>query len=353
MSHTAWSSRENARDVLRSQTSFVRILLALFFLCLLCLGTHLQITRGQAHEQFKIATYNVMNWGQTGRVINGEFHPHAMKPRTEREAVVKILRELDADVLVLQEIVLEKDDINVRDILSSLFRAGLEYPHWFLSSGEDHRIGILVLSRLPFEEARSLNTDEFRLRDKSGRQLVMRAQRGFAHVAVQPAPDVRLDILGIHLKSRLPHPELRTDEKNSPGHAQIRKQEALLLRRYVESLLRENSEAKIIILGDFNDTTRHKNDSAGPVEIVLGRPPDSPQLVLLEISDNVGDMWTHYYPAHKSYERIDLILVTQNLASQFIPQSSWIYRQHNNAPDWSKASDHRAVLATFDFSSKR
>ncbi len=298
-------------------------------------------------EQFTVATFNVQNWGRTGRFLDGEFQQNVMKPQSERDAVISIIRELNADVIIVQEIILEEAEINVRDIISALKRSGMDYPHNLLSTGSDGRIGILVLSRLPFLEKNVLNEDEYRLRDDTGKLHVFRVQRGFAYVAVAPQKGIRIDILGAHFKSRLPHSVFKNDEQGISGELQMRRQEALLLRSHVLKILHERPDAHIIVAGDLNDTTRHRNNPPGPIEILAGQFGEPNRLTILDITDNVGDYWTHYFHAQRSYDRIDMILVTQNLASSFISEKSFVYRKSPNGPDWRDASDHRAVRAVF------
>jgi len=314
-------------------------------LMLLCLVAALPAQ--EPEPDFTVATFNVFNWGLANRHIDGVFQRDAMKPESEKKAVVNIIKELNADVLVIQEIILNDAQANIKDIRNHIADAGLSYPHYVFSTGEDTRIGLLLLSRLPFIESHILNEDEFSLKNSSGARTTLRVSRGIAHAAVEPLPGKRIDILGVHFKSRIAKSEYDDPDTGVRGDLGIRRQEALIARGHALRLLREHPGTRIIILGDFNDHTRHPNEPEGPIEI-LTRPRDTVlPLHILNITDNVGDLWTHYFAAQATYDRIDMIIVNDPLRREFLPAHSFIYRQKDGLPCWRDASDHRAVRAAF------
>jgi endonuclease/exonuclease/phosphatase family metal-dependent hydrolase len=301
----------------------------------------------EPEPDFTVATFNVFNWGPANRTIEGVYLRDAMKPESEKKAAVKIIKELNADVLVIQEIILNNADANIEDIRNHIAASGLNYPYAVFSTGEDTRIGLLLLSRLPFIESYVLNEDDFTLKNSSGIRTTRRVSRGIAHAAVEPVPGKRIDILGVHFKSRLAKSEFDDPDTGTKGDLTIRRQEALIARGHALRLLREHPGTRIIILGDFNDHTRHPNEPEGPIEI-LTRPRDTTlPLHILNITDNVGDLWTHYYAAQATYDRIDMIIVNKPLREEFLPEHSFIYRQKDGLPHWREASDHRAVRAAF------
>ena len=317
-------------------------------LCFLLLfSTHPFSAAKPPQPDFIVATFNVFNWGPANRTIEGVYLRDAMKPESEKNAAVKIIKELNADVLVIQEIILNNADANIEDIRNHIAASGLNYPYAVFSTGEDTRIGLLLLSRLPFIESYVLNEDDFTLKNSSGARTTLRVSRGIAHAAVEPLPGKRIDILGVHFKSRLAKSEFDDPDTGTKGDLTIRRQEALIARGHALRLLREHPGTRIIILGDFNDHTRHPNEPEGPIEI-LTRPRDTVlPLHILNITDNVGDLWTHYYAAQATYDRIDMIIVNDPLRREFLPEHSFIYRQKDGLPHWREASDHRAVRAAF------
>ena len=75
----------------------------------------------------------------------------------------------------------------------------------------------------------------------------------------------------------------------------------------------------------------------------MGSRTSPDHLFDLWLADSVGDHWTHYWKFADLYERIDFILVTDNLLKKWDRPKSYIYRSDH----WNQASDHRPIVATF------
>ena len=301
----------------------------------------------ELQPNFTIATFNIFNWGKSNRFIGSIFCRDAMKPESEKKAVIDIIKQLNADVLLLQEIVLDEAEANIIDIRKRLEYTGLQYPYYIFSTGQDTRIGLLLLSRLPFIDSNVLNEDYFTIKNASGATKTMRVSRGIIHAALQPIPGKRVDVLGVHLKSRKNNSEFNNQESETKGDLSIRRQEALIVRGHALRLLREFPGTRIILLGDFNDHTRHPGEPEGPIEIITRKRDTTLPLYILNITDNVGDLWTYYFAAQATYDRIDMIIVNEPLLHEFLPSHSFIYRKSEGLPSWKEASDHRAVRAAF------
>ena len=82
--------------------------------------------------------------------------------------------------------------------------------------------------------------------------------RGFAEVEIQAAPRYAFTLITAHLKSRRPVPQ--ADE------ADLREQEALVLREIIDARLKADPEINLVVLGDFNDVK-----DARSTRIILGR----------------------------------------------------------------------------------
>ena len=109
------------------------------------------------------------------------------------------------------------------------------------------------MSRLPIIARRPHTNDLFLL---DGRQF--RVERGFAEVDIQAATNCTFTLIAAHLKSRRPVPE--ADE------AEERFAEAKVLRGIIDSHFTNNPNARLIVLGDFNDV---KDSDA--VREIIGR----------------------------------------------------------------------------------
>ncbi len=280
-----------------------------------------------AADRFCVATYNVENY------LAGPVPGRTAKPAEAKAKVRDTLLLLRADVVAFQEMGSTNAFLELRD---SLKTAGLDYPHWEHISGRDTNIHVAVLSRFPIVARRPHTNDSFLLDDRR-----FRVSRGFIELDIQVTPQFQFTLLAAHLKSKRPVPEA--------DQAELRQQEAILLREKVDARLKTNPNAPLLVLGDFNDTREAK-----PVRTIIGRgrtalvdlrpeeatrpAPDAP---LQRLSANVT--WTYFYNREDTYSRFDYLLANRALASHVVPEQTCVFA----LPWWREASDHRPVLVTF------
>ncbi|NBV24439.1 MAG: hypothetical protein EBS05_21285 [Proteobacteria bacterium] len=278
-------------------------------------------------DRFSVATYNVENY------LEGPVPHRTAKSPAAKARVCDTLLLLRPDVVAFQEMGSTNAFLELR---SSLLAAGLDYPHWEHISGRDTNIHVAVLSRFPIVARRPHTNDNFLLNDHR-----FRVSRGFAELDIQVTPQFQFTLLAVHLKSKRPVPEA--------DQAELREQEALLLREKVDAHLKAKPNAPLLVLGDFNDTREAK-----PVRIVIGRgrgaltdlrpeeatrtAPDAP---FQRLGTNVT--WTYFYNREDTYSRFDYVLATHNLASRVVREQTCVFA----LPWWREASDHRPVMATF------
>lgn len=275
-----------------------------------------------------MATYNLENYLDA---------PSGTRPAKSPEGKAKIresLRAIKADVVALQEV----GGTNVlMELRASLRSEGLDYPFSEHVSGWDTNIQVAVLSRFPITGRRPHTNDSFLL---FGRRF--RVSRGFAEVDIKVNDRYSFTLMTAHLKSRRPVPE--ADE------AEMREQEALLLREKIEARLTANTNANVIVLGDLNNTHDSKSTRA-----VIGRGKH--MLIDTRPAERNGDnqpnpnpryeprhvTWTYYYGKEDSYQRIDYILLSRGLAREWNRTETYVLSLAN----WGTGSDHRPVVAGF------
>ena len=289
----------------------------------LCMGSFLQ-----GASSFRVATYNLESY------LLEPVGTRPAKPEAARAKIRESLLALNADVVALQEVGGTNALLELR---AALQREGLVYPHWELAQGWDTNIEVAVLSKLPVVARRFHTQDSFLLQ---GRRF--RVSRGFLELDLQAGPRDTFTLFTVHLKSRRVVPE--ADE------AELREQEALLLREKIDARLAANPRAKIIVAGDLNDTKEARSTRA-----VLGRY--SRKLVDTRPAERNGDnqpsanprydprtiTWTHYYGLEDSYSRIDYILLSREMARSWRPEETYLLA----LPNWGVGSDHRPLVATF------
>jgi len=279
---------------------------------------------------FRVATYNVENYLDQPTESRQFAKSEAAKAKI-RESI----RAINPDVLALEEMGSTSALLELRD---SLKAEGCDLPFWEHVQGFDTNIHVAILSKLPFV-ARHPHTNENFLLD--GRRL--QVSRGFAEVEISAATNFTFSVIAAHLKSR--RPVAFADE------AEMRLQEARLLRGIVDARLKTNPEARIIVLGDFNDT---KNTPS--TKEVIGRGKS--KLVDTRPAERNGDnapnenpryeprniCWTHYYGVEDSFSRIDYLLISPGMEKYWQPGQTYI----PNIANWGVGSDHRPIVATFD-----
>jgi endonuclease/exonuclease/phosphatase family metal-dependent hydrolase len=156
-------------------------------------------------------------------------------------------------------------------------------------------------------------------------------QRGIldATVAIHPGHQVRF--LGVHFKS----------QREVPGADQrlMRRNEAHLLRRHIDSILRTAPETRLLAYGDFNTT---KNEAA--IVEIEGVPGIDLSMMDVRLRDSRGETWTHYWETADLYSRLDYLFVNRALQSEVVRDQEVSY-VHDD-PAWAEGSDHRAIVTS-------
>jgi endonuclease/exonuclease/phosphatase family metal-dependent hydrolase len=282
----------------------------------------------QAAELVRVATYNLENY------IDAPSGTRPLKTPEARAKIREHIRAIKPDVLALQEL----GSLRVLDELRSSLKAeGLDYPHWEFVSGWDTNIHVAVISRFPITARRSHTNESFLL---FGRRF--HVSRGFAEVDIVVNDRYTFTLFTAHLKSR--RPVVEADE------AELREQEALILREKIDVRLEKNPNANVIVLGDLNDTKESKSTRA-----VIGRGRHA--LFDTRPAERNGDnqpntnprydprniAWTHYYGKEDTYGRIDYILISRGMAREWNREETYVLA----APNWGVASDHRPITVAF------
>ncbi|MDZ4742551.1 MAG: endonuclease/exonuclease/phosphatase family protein [Verrucomicrobiota bacterium] len=306
--------------------SSIPIILFFLFACPL----HGQDTQTNAASTFSVASYNIRNWTSTDREIDGKYVKDAEKPPSEKKAVVSILKSMNPDILIVQEM---GDDKYFEDFKNQLKENGLEYAYSERVTGASPRISQVILSRYPVLSSTPRTNDVFEI---SGRQEGV--QRGFIDCTIQISKEIKLKVMGVHLKSKR-----GSDSSTFPSI--LRRREALALRGYIVDFLTTNPDGYIIIGGDFNDSY-----GSEPLKTIIGERRSENKLYDLWLYDWLGDRWTHNFDSRREYSQLDFLMVNQNLFKHFLADQSFVYREHPGDPDYLKytsASDHRPIMAVF------
>lgn len=285
-------------------------------------------------EVFRIAAYNVENY-----IDQATETRRFVKPPEARAKIRESIRALKPDVISFEEMGGTNALLELR---ASLKAEGLDFPYWEHVSGFDPDIHVAVLSKFPITARRPHTNENFLL---DGRRFGV--SRGFVEVDIQVNPHYSFTLLGAHLKSKRPVPE--ADE------AELRLQEAKLLRERVDAILKANPNANVVVLGDFNDTKDSPSTKAvigtGKFKLIDTRPAErngddapnpNPRFAPMNVT------WTYYYGVEDTYSRIDYILLSPGMAREWVKSETYVLA----SPNWGVGSDHRPIVAGFEAEDK-
>ncbi len=271
----------------------------------------------------RFVAYNVQNWLTMDRQVDGRSQKGSPKPEKERNAVISLIRSQEPDVIGLCEIGAESD---VSEIQTMLEAAGHPMPHFHISGGGDTVRRLALISKHPIVSTKTRDNLDYRL---NGKEYAM--QRGILDATVD-TPAGTLRFLGVHLKSKR-----ETDEGDQE---QMRRNEAHLLRREIDVILRDDPQAPLVVYGDMNDYRQ-----SSTVRTIHGSGNNNPRsLIMVALKDSRGEYWTHHWTYQDVYSRLDYVFLGRSLRDKI----SWDDSRIIDDPGWRDASDHRPLLIVFN-----
>lgn len=275
-------------------------------------------------ETVRVASYNLYNYLDTGRWVDGHYRQDYPKPEKEKAAARAVILAVEPDVLALQEI---GGPLHLAELRADLKRAGLDYPFAECLEAADDNRRVAILSKLPFRASGHTDTD---FKYFEGREMPKRGMLEASFGAGESA----WTLFVVHLKSRW------TDREDDPMSAKRREGEARALRDRIRERYPPESAPRYLVAGDFNDSKR-----SGPVRRFL-EVGDIELARLAPCVDSRGEAWTFHYRSADRYERVDFLLVSPALWPAVIPGSCLI---HDAQPETGFASDHRLIYVDLEF----
>ena len=305
-------------------------------------------------QEIRFATFNVCNLAPPGVKLYDN-----LLPTTPEEYEAKLnwtarqIDLLDADVIGFQEIF---SQATLREVLARTRRYREAFHAGFDPDPAAMRLtpSVALVSRLPLVSPTPLTEFPRGIELPPGSRDAARFTRAPLHAVVQATPDVAVDVVVVHLKSR--RPDYRTgDTGEDPAlyalaclRSLIRRgTEAAALRVLLTEMSRANRRPRVV-LGDFNDVADSVTTS-----IVLGAgTPMGDRLYDASQVQRRVDHARHlgFSSVHEGhYSTIDHILVSEEFNAA-LPNAigevlDVLYLNDHLDLELPEASDHGQVLA--------
>jgi endonuclease/exonuclease/phosphatase family metal-dependent hydrolase len=239
-----------------------------------------------------------------------------------------VIRALDADLLVLQEM---GGQAYLEELRRDLATEGLDYPHAFLLEADDGQRHVALLAKKPPLAVIPHPKLTFKYFD-----MAAELKRGLLEIRIGTV-EGEVTLWALHLKSRY------TDRPDDPLSAKRRAGEATAIRDLVLARFPDPASARYLVLGDFNDVK-----SSAAVRCLLKRGK-TVITELLPATDSRGESWTYVHRKDEVYQRVDHFLVSPGLRTAVHGGRAVIY----DGPGVAAASDHRPVFVTLEFTKRQ
>jgi predicted extracellular nuclease len=306
-------------------------------------------------QEIRFATFNAFNLAPPGKQLYDNLLPvTAEEYEAKLDWTARQIDLLDADVLGFQEIF---SQASLREVLSRTRRYRDAIHVGFDPDPAAERLtpSVALVSRLPLA-APGIALDDYPagVAMAEGTRDAQRFSRAVIHAAVVVSPDVTVDVVVVHLKSK--RPDYRNgDTGEDPllfGLACLRSlvrrgTEAVALRVLLTNMARENKRPQVV-LGDFNDVADAVTTTMvlGVGTPMSGRLFDAYQLQRRQDHlRHVGFSMLH----DGNYTTIDHILVSEEF-NPALPNAigevvDVVYLNDHLVLELPEASDHGQVLA--------
>jgi len=306
-------------------------------------------------QEIRFATFNAFNLAPAGQQLYEN-----LLPLTEEEYEAKLewtarqIDLLDADVIGFQEI-FSQDALRAALARTRRYRDAIHVGFDPDPGAERLTPSVALVSRLPLAAPGARHADfPDGVTMPDGSREACTFSREVIHAAIAVSPDVVVDVVVVHLKSK--RPDYRTgDSVEDPllfGLACLRSlvrrgTEAVALRVLLTTMARENKRPQVV-LGDFNDVADAVSTTIvmGNGTAMSGRLFDACQLQHRQDHlRHVGFSMMH----DNSYTTIDHILVSEEF-NPALPNAigeviDVVYLNDHVVLELPAASDHGQVLA--------
>lgn len=268
-------------------------------------------------EPLKIVNWNVHNLVNDRDDCNStaqEWVETAADWNAHRQVVASVLDDIDADIVMLQEVESQLVLQALNDELAN------PYPELHATEGNDPRcVAVMLLSRVPIDQVITHEDEEFSVTGTPYPTYTYARDCLEAHLTFNGR---RLALFGVHYKAK---------EDDDP---QKRLAEAQHTRALADGYTDANAGAGALILGDFNDLP-----GSDPCNATAGQAPELYADSATAVTES--QRWTMNYLGNN--ELVDHQYANPVLAALLDQSSVEIW----HTTEVETASDHAPLIATY------
>jgi endonuclease/exonuclease/phosphatase family metal-dependent hydrolase len=264
-----------------------------------------------------VATFNVENlydaWDDP--YANDEGTP--VKSRADLEKLAKVIRDIDADVLSVDEV----ENRGILEEFNRIFLKDMGYTVVLFEGNDVRGIDVALLTRLPVGAVTSYRHLRF-MTDNGEPQSF---QRDLLQVRLEPPGAAPMDVFLVHLKSKE-----GADDTGLP----VRMAEAKSARKILDEVLARDANARFVVCGDFNDLP-----DSEPLKVFFGSGPTA----LRSFHEELPAEQQVTYNKEPYRSMIDFILCSPAMAKCYVPKSFHIIA----GTEETIGTDHNPVVVKF------
>jgi len=249
--------------------------------------------------EMRLATFNVENLFARYKFRRG-FDPvegdgfsinnlaFTINDETSKQITAKSIKEIDADILALQEV----DNLKVLDRFVSKYLGGMKYKHKMLIDAFDPRnIDVALVSKYPITNVKTYRAE--------------RNRKNTASLFSRDCLEVDIDVNGKAFTVYVNHFKSMMGGRDNTYLR--RKEQADRVSEIITSRWQEQRfEGNYAVIGDFNDYLEGQSSIEGLIS----------HQGLVEIGKRVSeeDRWTHYWARGNEYRQLDYLLLSPEIA---------------------------------------
>lgn len=272
----------------------------------------------QAKDKIRICSWNLRNYNVAGRWLDGKWREHP-KPESEKTAIVETLKNINADIVLIQEM---GDELFLKDLQNILIKSGQPYAYAATTSF-DARSRLAIISKIKPEKFFDCSNISFKLKDEE--HFSPRGTLGAKFIS----NGIEWYAYAIHLKSK------SGAKKVDEGFYPFRFAELRAIDHRIFSI---SQNKPIIMGGDFNNE---------PSSALLRNLKKTKSKMITDGDFFKKNAYTYYWSKMGKYFIYDFFIENDTMAEYTLPPKIFISK------DAKKASDHLPIYVDLDIKKRR